>query len=219
MPVLAGPDTMQAKTMTRRSALTASGAVLLAGCSRSTEPKQSAEAEPPKPARPQTFKVRFETSKGPFVAEVHRDWAPLGVARFEELVKDGFYDGARFFRVVPNFVIQFGIAADPRMTKKWNKPIKDDEPLRTNGYGTMAFATAGPETRTTQVFINLRSNQVLDKQGFAPFATVTEGMEVVEKLYAGYGERPDQPQIERRGNAYLNSAFPNLDYIKTARIL
>jgi cyclophilin family peptidyl-prolyl cis-trans isomerase len=151
--------------------------------------------------------------------EVHPEWAPLGAQRFEELVKDGFYDGARFFRVVPNFIIQFGIAGDPRMTKKWDKPIKDDEPVRTNGYKTLAFATAGPETRTAQVFINLRSNQVLDKQGFAPFAIVTEGMDVVEKLNAEYGERPDQKQLERRGNAYVTQSFPRLDYIKSAKII
>lgn len=204
--------------MTRRSALAASGALLLGGCSR-TEPKKSVEAEPAKTTAPAPYKVRFETSKGPFTMEVHPEWAPLGAARFKELVEDGFYDGARFFRVVPNFIIQFGIAGDPKMTKKWNKPIKDDEPVRTNAYKTVAFATAGPETRTTQVFINLRSNQVLDKQGFAPFAIVTEGMDVVEKLHAGYGERPDQPKIERQGNAYLNANFPNLDYIKSAKII
>ena len=151
--------------------------------------------------------------------EVHPEWAPLGAKRFEELVKDGFYDGARFFRVVPNFIIQFGIAGDPKMTKKWDKPIKDDDPVRTNAYKTVAFATAGPETRTAQVFINLRSNQTLDKQGFAPFAIVTEGMENVEKLFAGYGEQPDQQRIERQGNAYLNQNFPKLDYIKSAKIL
>jgi cyclophilin family peptidyl-prolyl cis-trans isomerase len=205
--------------MTRRSALVAAAALFIAGCSKPTEPKKSVEAEPAKPATARTFHVRFETTKGPFTVEVHPEWAPLGAARFEELVRDGFYDGARFFRVVPNFIIQFGIAGDPKMTKKWDKPIKDDEPLRTNGYKTMAFATAGPETRTAQVFINLRSNQTLDKQGFAPFAIVTEGMENVEKLYADYGETPDQQRIERLGNAYLNQNFPKLDYIKSAKIL
>lgn len=151
--------------------------------------------------------------------EVHPEWAPLGAQRFEELVKDSFFDGARFFRVVPQFIIQFGIAADPKMTKKWDKPIKDDEPVRTNGYKTVAFATAGPETRTTQLFINLRSNQVLDKQGFAPFAIVTEGMEIVEKLNAEYGEQPNQKQIEQVGNQYLTRSFPRLDYIRSARII
>jgi peptidyl-prolyl cis-trans isomerase A (cyclophilin A) len=208
--------------MCRKTALLTAlfaSALLTGSCSKS-EPKKSAEAPAPaQPAAEDIYKVRFETSQGPFVVEVHRDWAPLGAARFEELVKDKFYDGARFFRVVPNFIIQFGIAADPRMTKKWDKPMKDDTPLRTNSYKSVAFATAGPETRTTQVFINLRSNQVLDKQGFVPFATVIEGMEVVEKLYSGYGEQPDQQRIERQGNTYLNNNFPKLDYIRTATIL
>jgi peptidyl-prolyl cis-trans isomerase A (cyclophilin A) len=208
--------------MRRRTALLAAvlTAALTGSCSRSEPPKKAEEAPAPaKPAVENTYKVRFETSQGPFVLEVHRDWAPLGAARFEELVKDRFYDGARFFRVVPNFIIQFGIAGDPKMTTKWNKPIKDDEPVRTNSYKSVAFATAGPETRTAQVFINLRSNQTLDKQGFAPFGMVTEGMEIVEKLYSGYGEAPDQQKIERQGNSYLTSNFPRLDYIKTARIL
>jgi peptidyl-prolyl cis-trans isomerase A (cyclophilin A) len=195
-------------------------AVLMASCSRSTEPKKTTEAPAAqKVAIPDTYRVRFETSKGPFVIEVHRDWAPLGAQRFEELVRDGFYDGTRFFRAVPNYIIQFGISGNPKMTKKWNKPIKDDEPKRTNSYKSVAFATAGPETRSTQVFISLRSNQHLDKEGFAPFAMVVEGMDVVEKLNAEYGERPEQPRIERQGNAYLNQNFPRLDYIRKATIL
>lgn len=201
--------------MTRRHWVLA-GAAALASCSK-TEPKKAEKAPEPKPVP--TYKVRFETTKGPFIVEVHRDWAPLGAARFEELVKDGYYDNSAFFRVVPNFVIQFGIAADPKMTAKWNKPIKDDEPVRTNSYKSLAFATMGPETRTTQIFINLRSNQILDKQGFAPFATVIEGMDVVEKLYAGHGEGPDQPKIEKQGNRYLKASFPKLDYIIRATIV
>ena len=204
--------------MNTRSAV-ACAVLLIAGCSRPTETPKKVESEPAKPSAAGTFQVRFETTQGPFTMEVHTEWAPLGAKRFEELVKDGFYDGARFFRVVPNFIIQFGIAGDPKMTKKWDKPIKDDDPVRTNAYKTVAFATAGPETRTAQVFINLRSNQTLDKQGFAPFAIVTEGMENVEKLFAGYGEQPDQQRIERQGNAYLNQNFPKLDYIKSAKIL
>ncbi|MBI1897190.1 MAG: peptidylprolyl isomerase [Acidobacteria bacterium] len=168
---------------------------------------------------PATFKVRFETSKGPFLVEVHRDWAPIGASRFHDLIQDRYYDGARFFRVVPNFVVQFGIAAAPAMTKKWDKPIKDDAVAQTNRTGSLAFATMGPETRTTQVFINLRSNQTLDNQGFAPFGQVVEGMKVVESLYGGYGNAPDQGEITRRGNAYLNEQFPRLDFIRTARII
>lgn len=201
--------------------------LFLAGCSSTPEKapesaKPAAEAakpEAPKEDASKIFKVRFETSKGPFVMEVHRDWAPLGAARFEELVKAKYYDGARFFRIVPNFVVQFGLAASPAMTKKWDKPIKDDPVTRTNRTGSVSFATMGPNTRTAQVFINLRTNQSLDSQGFAPFAQVIEGMDVVEKLYAGYGEQPDQDAITKRGNAYLMEKFPKLDYIKTATIV
>lgn len=206
-------------------ATVAIGAIVLASCSGTTE-KKSAEAPKPAPSKaaPEaaaagTYKIRFTTTKGPFVVEVHRDWAPIGAKRFEDLVKDRYYDGAAFFRVVPNFVIQFGIAANPAATKKWDKRIDDDPVRQTNRRGSLAFATMGPNTRTAQVFINLRSNQILDDQGFAPFAVVIEGMEVVEKLYSGYGERPDQEQITRFGNAYLKKNFPNLDYIKTAEIL
>lgn len=206
---------MRSEPMNRRYAVTALAAAL-AACSRNEPPKSVETAEPATTAAAEPYKVRFETTKGPFVIEVHPDWAPLGAERFEQLVKDGFYNGARFFRVVPNFIIQFGIAGDPKMTKKWDKPIKDDTPLRTNSYKSVAFATAGPETRTAQVFINLRSNQILDKQGFAPFGMVVEGMDVVEKLNAEYGEMPDQKRIERQGNSYLTQNFPRLDYIKSA---
>lgn len=190
-------------------------------------PSETKQPEPPKPASPKeetskgaagnTFRVRFETSKGPFVVEVHRDWAPLGAKRFEELVKDGYYNNSRFFRVVPGFVVQFGLAANPAMTKKWDRPIKDDSVLQTNRIGSVVFATAGPNTRTTQLFINLNSNQSLDDQGFAPFGMVVEGMDVVQKITAKYGESPDQGAIQARGNAYLTARFPDLDYIKTAK--
>jgi peptidyl-prolyl cis-trans isomerase A (cyclophilin A) len=204
------------------------GVVLLAACSRSTEAPKTVEERkpveaPPKPAPasdvPREFKVRFDTSKGPFVVEVHRDWAPIGVARFHELVKTGYFDGARFFRVVPNFVIQFGLAADPNVSKKWDKAIDDDPVMQTNKLGSLAFATAGPRTRTTQIFINMGSNQALDSQGFAPFAQVIEGLEVVRRIYPGYGQKPDQDAITKSGNAYLTKSFPNLDYIRSAKIL
>ena len=200
--------------------------LVLAGCSSSPEsPKRTAETpakEPaavPQPKGPQTFKVRFVTSKGPFVIEVHNDWAPRGAAHFADLVKDKFYDGARFFRVVPNFVIQFGLAASPAVTRKWEKPIYDDPVVQTNRLGSVAFATEGFDTRTTQIFINLHSNQDLDGRGFSPFAQVIEGMDVVNRLYGGYREAPNQEQITKRGNAYLLANFPKLDYIKTARIV
>jgi peptidyl-prolyl cis-trans isomerase A (cyclophilin A) len=195
--------------------------LLLASCTTAPEPKKAEEAAPP--AKPQAsaeaYKVRLDTSKGVVIVEVHPEWAPLGAERFRQLVEAGYYNGARFFRIVPNFVVQFGIAANPAMTKKWDKPFPDDPVAQTNRTGTLAFATMGPNTRTTQVFINLRANQTLDSDGFAPFARVVDGMAVVEKLYSGYGEAPDQGAITNRGNAYLNEKFPNLDYIKTATMM
>jgi len=196
----------------------------LAACS-APEPKKEAAPAPvkkvvPNPnGTPEVFKVKFVTSKGPFVIEAHRDWAPRGVDRFYELVKDRYYNEARFFRVVPNFVAQWGLAATPAMTKKWDKPIDDDPVEHTNARGTVTFATPGPNSRTTQLFINLRSNQILDDQKFAAFGQVIEGMENVEKIYNKYGDTPDQQEITKRGNAYLKGAFPLLDYIKTATIL
>lgn len=198
------------------------GFLLLAACS--TQPEPNKEVAAPKPAAPPgapaVYRVKFVTSKGPFVVEVHRDWAPRGVDRFYELVKAGFYNDARFFRVVPNFVVQFGLAANPAVTKQWDKTLDDDPVGHTNSRGTMTFATAGKNSRTTQVFINLRSNQMLDDRGFAAFGQVVEGMDtVVDKLYSKYGEDPDQAAITNRGNSYLKSSFPRLDYIKTATIL
>jgi cyclophilin family peptidyl-prolyl cis-trans isomerase len=207
-------------------------AALLAitGCSSSSDAPARRNAEAEKPTAPVTtptpesdpnkvFKVKFDTSKGPILIEVHRDWAPIGAQRFEELVKAGFFDGARFFRVVPNFVVQFGLAARPALTKKWDKALKDDPVTQTNRPGTLAFATMGRNTRTSQIFINLASNQSLDADGFAPFARVVEGMDVVQHLYSGYGESPDQEAITKQGNPYLEKNFPKLDYIRKATIL
>jgi len=206
--------------------------IVLAGCSSSPEssknpaeaPKQTVPiAKAPEPAAPvvtdKIFKVKFTTSKGPILVEVHRDWAPIGAEQFYKLVKAGYFDGARFFRIVPNFVVQFGLAANPAVTKKWDNAIKDDPVTQTNRPGSLAFATMGPNTRTAQIFINIGNNQSLDSQGFAPFAQVVEGMDVVKHLYAAYGERPDQGAITRQGNAYLNKNFPSLDYIKKASLL
>src|SRR5262245_58520261 len=143
--------------------------ILLAGCATQPEPPKEAsapaekKAPPPSPVgAPEVYKVKFVTNKGPIVIEAHRDWAPRGADRFYELVKARYYNDARFFRVIPNFVAQFGLAASPQMTKKWDKPIDDDPVAHTNGMGTVTFATAGRNSRTTQVFINLRSNQTLD---------------------------------------------------------
>jgi peptidyl-prolyl cis-trans isomerase A (cyclophilin A) len=171
---------------------------------------------------PKEFKVKFETSAGDFVIEVHRDWAPRGADRFYEAIEAKFYDECRFFRNVSDFVVQWGINGDPDVQKKWReKTIKDDKVQQSNVRGTITFATSGPDTRTTQLFINTRKkgNAFLDRLGFAPFGKVVEGMDVVDKLYAGYGEKPNQSAIQSRGNVYLKESFPKLDYIKTARLV
>jgi peptidyl-prolyl cis-trans isomerase A (cyclophilin A) len=175
---------------------------------------------------PATYKVKFDTSKGVFVVEVHRDWAPNGADRFYNLVKNGFYNDTRFFRVISGFMVQFGINGDPKLNRVWRDAnIKDDPVKASNKRGMITFATAGPDTRTTQVFINFGDNAGLDDQGFAPFGQVISGMEVVESLFAGYGEGaprgvgPDQGLIQSQGNAYLKKDFPKLDYIKTATIV
>jgi len=194
----------------------------LASCSSPSSNEQKAEtpAQPAGPPATGTYKVLLATSKGDVTIEVHRDWAPIGAQHFYDLVQDGFYNNARFFRYVPNFVIQFGLAADPKETKKWDDNIKDDDVLQTNRAGTVSFANTGAKnSRATQVFFNLRSNQSLDTSGFAPFAQVISGMDVVEKIYGGYGEQPDQDAIRLQGNAYLLKSYPRLDYIKTAKIL
>ena len=168
---------------------------------------------------PQTFRAQFDTSKGPFVVEVHREWSPKGADRFYDLIQQRFYDENRFFRVVPNFVIQWGIHGDPQLQLKWRDRNITDDPVReTNRRGTIAYATDGPNTRTTQLFINLKDNPQLDKRGFSPFGEVVSGMSVVDGIYPGYGQTPDQDQIQVHGNAYLQKQFPQLDYIKTARV-
>jgi peptidyl-prolyl cis-trans isomerase A (cyclophilin A) len=175
---------------------------------------------------PDTYKVKFTTTKGDFVVEVHRDWAPQGADRFYNLVKAGFYDDIAFFRAIKGFMVQFGIHGNPEVSKAWkNAKIPDDEVKESNKRGYMTFATAGPNTRTTQVFINFGNNAQLDGMGFAPFGEVVEGMDVVDNLHTGYGEGaprgmgPNQGQMERRGNEYLKSSYPKLDYVKTATIV
>jgi peptidyl-prolyl cis-trans isomerase A (cyclophilin A) len=174
---------------------------------------------------PDTFRARFETTKGVFVIEVQRAWAPRGADRFYNLVRSGYYDGVRFFRVLPGFMAQFGIHGDPVVSAAWrDQRIQDDPVRRTNVRGMVSFATAGPGTRTTQVFINFGNNDRLDAIGFAPFGQVVEGMDVVDQLYAGYGEGaprgrgPDQGRMQAEGNPYLERQFPRLDAVKTARI-
>ncbi len=176
-------------------------------------------AQTPAPV-PDVYRVKFETSKGDFTIEVTKAWAPLGAARFHTLVQRKFYDNARFFRVISGFMVQFGLPADPAVGAVWaNRNLKDDKVTQSNGRGMITYAMAGPNTRTTQVFINFANNASLNSQGFAPFGKVVEGMDVVDKLYSGYGESPEQGTIQQQGNKYLEARFPKLDFIKTARIV
>jgi peptidyl-prolyl cis-trans isomerase A (cyclophilin A) len=169
---------------------------------------------------PEVFQAKFVTTKGDFVVEVTRAWAPLGADRFYNLVKHGYFTDAAFFRNLPGFMVQFGLSADPEVNKVWhNANIKDDPGKQSNAPGMITFATAGPNTRTTQLFINFGNNTFLDSQGFSPFGKVISGMDVVQKLYSGYGERPDQGSITNQGKAYLDKNFPNLDSIKSAAIV
>jgi peptidyl-prolyl cis-trans isomerase A (cyclophilin A) len=170
---------------------------------------------------PPTYKARFDTSAGVFVIEVHRDWAPLGADRFYNLVKNGFYDDVRFFRVLDGFMAQFGMSGNPGIQAAWRtQQLKDDPVKQSNRRGYVSFAHAGPNTRTTQVFINYGDNASLDKQGFPPFGQVIQGMDVVDKLYSGYGSNnvPDQGRITTEGNAYLAKTYPRLDFVKKATI-
>ena len=174
---------------------------------------------------PATYKAKFETSKGAFVIQVTRAWAPAGSDRFYNLVKNGYFDDVRFFRDIAGFMVQFGINGDPALNAKWRAArIPDDRVARHNTRGVITFATSGPNARTTQVFINFADNGNLDGMGFAPFGRVVSGMDVVDKLYSGYGEGapngagPDQNRIQFEGNAYLTKSFPKLDYVKKATI-
>lgn len=186
--------------------------------------------EPSNPAvnvqAPPTYRVRFETTKGPFVMEVARDWAPRGADRFYNLARLGFYDGAAFYRVAPGFVVQFGLPADPVLAAVWRPlPLEDDPVRESNQRGFVSYAMAGPDSRTVQLFINLADNRPLDLQGFAPVGRIVEGMDVVDSLYAGYGDggfftpSPDQIMIELEGAAYLEREFPLLDTIMRLEVL
>ena len=178
---------------------------------------------------PAMYKVDFDTSAGMFVVEVHRDWAPNGADRFYNLVKNGYYDNIRFFRVIPNFMVQFGISGDPALNTVWREARIPRDPVKqsnTRGFLTYAMqgGPSGPDTRTVQVFINFGDNSQLDGQGFAAFGKVSKGMDVVDKIYSGYGEGapsgagPEQGRAQSEGNAYLMKDFPKLDYIKKATI-
>jgi peptidyl-prolyl cis-trans isomerase A (cyclophilin A) len=175
---------------------------------------------------PEKFQAKFDTSQGEFIIEVTRAWAPVGADRFYNLVKNGYYDNCRFFRVIKGFMVQFGIHGDPKVSAVWRgAQIKDDPVKESNERGYITYATAGPNTRTTQLFINFGNNSPLDGQGFAPFGKVAQGMDVVDSIYDGYGEAapsgqgPEQGKIHMQGNSYLEKDFPKLDYIKSATIV
>ena len=178
---------------------------------------------------PAVFKADFDTSAGMFVVEVHRDWAPNGADRFYNLVKNGFFDNARFFRVISGFMVQFGINGDPAISSVWRDARIPRDPVKEgNKRGNITFAMQGgpngPDTRTTQMFINFGDNSNLDMAGFAAFGKVTKGMDVVDKIYSGYGEGapsgrgPEQGRVQAEGNAYLTKDFPKMDYIKKTTI-
>jgi peptidyl-prolyl cis-trans isomerase A (cyclophilin A) len=177
-----------------------------------------APAAPAGPA-PDSFRVTLETSRGPVVVEAMRRWSPSGVDRFYALTNSRFFDENRFFRVVPGFIVQFGLAGDPKTNEQWDgKPIPDDLVTQSNLRGTITFATEGPNTRSHQLFINLADNPRLDKLGFTPIGRVVSGMAAVDSIFAGYEEEPSQRMIQRLGNSYLARMFPKLDYIRTARV-
>jgi peptidyl-prolyl cis-trans isomerase A (cyclophilin A) len=168
---------------------------------------------------PAKYDVTFKTTAGTFVVEVDRASAPLGADRFYDLVKYGFYNGATFFRVVPHFVVQFGLSANPKINAAWtDADLHDDTVKGSNKAGTLSFASAGPNTRTTQVFVNLADNARLDSMGFAPFGKIVSGMSAVSKIYSGYGQEPDQGQITSQGKAYTDKSYPKLDKIITTTI-
>jgi peptidyl-prolyl cis-trans isomerase A (cyclophilin A) len=175
---------------------------------------------------PAEYKVKFETSKGDIVVKVVRDWAPKGADRFYSLVKNGYYDECRFYRVLPKYIAQVGIHGDPKISLKWHEAPIDDEPVKQkNLRGRVTFAKGGPNSRTTNLFINLRDSTSLDSQGFAPIGEVAGGMDVADQLYSGYGDGapkgrgPGQKKIYEEGNAWLQKDFKDLDFIKTAKIV
>ena len=187
----------------------------LSACSHGAQQQSTSQSSPAG-----TYRVLLDTSRGPVVIDVDRSLAPHGAQRFYELVRAKYFDGARFYRVVPGFVVQWGAAASPAVTKKWDVPIPDDPVKGSNTRGTVTFAaTDEPNSRTTHLFINLGNNARLDAMRFAPIGRVSSGMKNVDDIYPGFGEEPNQDQIAAHGNAYLEKAFPQLDYIKTARIV
>jgi peptidyl-prolyl cis-trans isomerase A (cyclophilin A) len=182
---------------------------------------------PPQDAKaPAEFKVRLDTTKGDIVLKITRDWAPKGADRFHALVKAGYYDDCRFYRVLPKYIAQFGISGTPATAAKWKElPIDDDPVKQKNTRGRVTFSKGGPNTRTTNLFINLKDSTSLDGDGFAPIGEVVEGMDIADQLFSGYGDGapkgkgPSQKKIYEQGNAWLQKDYKDLDYIKTAKVL
>ena len=212
----------------------AAAAALLASCGGESTPRPAGDSaartaglpNDSVTTAPNVFLVRFETSKGPFVVEAHRDWAPRGVDRFYQLVQSEYFDNVRFFRVVSSFMAQFGMHGDTKVNAAWEKlPIQDDSVRESNHRGYLTFATSGANSRTNQLFINIVNNRPLDEMGFAPIGRVVDGLAVIDSLYADYGDAypngngPDQTRIRREGNGYLEAEFPKLDFIRQARIV
>jgi peptidyl-prolyl cis-trans isomerase A (cyclophilin A) len=201
-------------------------AVVLAGCGGEV-PKQAEAPKKKAPAvMPEVWKARVETTQGPVLIEVTKAWAPKGAERFWKLIATGFFDDSRFFRVRPGFIVQFGMAGDPVVNSMMGSTVIDDDPfVEKNKRGTVAFAQLGKNTRSTQVYINLKDNAELDRAKFVPFGRVVEGMEAVEKLYGGYGEwsppgrGPEAARIQRQGNKYLDTQFPRLDKLKKVTVV
>ena len=202
-------------------AIAASTSVLMAGQANPNKAKLLTPAQLNEKA-PDVFKAKLDTSAGAVVIEVHRDWSPLGADRFYNLVKNGFYDDCRFFRVLDGFMAQIGMNGDPAVQAVWGRTNMNDDPVKgSNKRGFASFAkSSAPNSRSTQFFINFVDNTGLDAQGFSPFGQITTGMDVVDKLYSGYGRNnvPDQGRITAEGNAYLSKTYPKLDYIKKATI-
>jgi len=208
------------------SRLAAGAALALSAACARQSPLLKPNVRAERAAAPDTFVVRFTTTRGPFDVQFIRAWAPRGADRVYYLVRNRYYDGVRFFRVLPGFVAQFGESGDPRIAKLWDVRTFPDDPVKqSNTRGTVTFATAGPNTRTTQLFVSTANNARLDKLGFAPLGRVVSGMNVVDSLYSGYGEGPpkgkgpDQDRMAAEGDAYLAKNFPKLDWIRSAKVV
>lgn len=207
----------------RRLTALVSFSMLATACSKDS-PRQGADSPAGASSQaaataPDSFRVAFETTRGNFVVDVIRAWSPRGADRFYALVDTGYFTDIAFIRVLPGFVAQFGMHGDQAVNRRWERPIPDDPVVQSNMRGTIVFATSGPNTRGNQFFINYSDNTRLDGMGFSPFGRVVEGMSVVDSIYSGYGETPDQSRVGAEGNAYLKREFPRLDYIKSARIV